>query len=99
MILLMDSRHPLKDFDRQMLAWAQSASLPVHILLTKADKLSKNQANSTLHTLRASLKKDGYEASAQLFSSLSKQGRDDVIQQLDSWFTLPSETESELTPD
>ena len=99
MILLMDCRHPLKDFDRQMLAWANSASLPVHILLTKADKLSKNQANSTLHSLRANLKKEGYAASAQLFSSLSKQGRDEVIQQLDDWFSQPSVTEADLTAD
>lgn len=91
MILLMDSRHPLKTFDIQMLAWAQSANLPVHILLTKADKLSKNQANSTLHQIQASLNKAGYDASVQLFSALNKQGREDVIRQLDTWFSIPLE--------
>ena len=39
--MLMDIRHPLTDPDKQMLGWAVTASMPVHILLTKADKLKR----------------------------------------------------------
>jgi GTP-binding protein len=48
LILLMDIRHPLQDYDRQMLNWAAQAGLPVHILLTKSDKLKRGPAQSTL---------------------------------------------------
>lgn len=98
MVLLMDCRHPLKEFDTQMLAWAKSAQLPVHILLTKADKLSKNQASSTLHKIRSALKNDDYNVTAQLFSSLNKQGRENVIQQLDQWFAIAAEQLTEPLP-
>ena len=41
LILLMDVRHPLTDQDEQMIAWASAATMPVHVLLTKADKFKK----------------------------------------------------------
>ena len=52
MILLMDVRHPLQPFDEQMLNWALAAHMPVHILLTKADKLKKGPANNSLLAVR-----------------------------------------------
>lgn len=89
MILLMDIRHPLKAFDQQMLLWAQAAALPVHILLTKSDKLSRGAAQSALAGVKRELQTLQIEASVQSFSSLKKQGRDNVIQKLDEWFEIP----------
>ena len=93
LMLMMDCRHPLKEFDLQMLQWAQAAELPVHILLTKADKLSKSAAGSTLQQVRNSLKKASSHATAQLFSSLNKNGRDQAIEKLDDWFAVHASTE------
>ena len=93
LMLMMDCRHPLKEFDLQMLQWAQAAELPVHILLTKADKLSKSAAGSTLQQVRNNLKKAGSHATAQLFSSLNKNGRDQAIEKLDDWFAVHASTE------
>lgn len=93
LMLMMDCRHPLKEFDLQMLQWAQAAELPVHILLTKADKLSKSAAGSTLQKVRNTLKKTESNATAQLFSSLNKNGRDEAIQKLDDWFAVQASTE------
>src|SRR6056300_354839 len=70
LILLMDVRHPLTDQDEQMIAWASAATMPVHVLLTKADKLKKGPAKSSLLGVQARLLEFGDLASAQLFSSL-----------------------------
>lgn len=88
LMLMMDCRHPLKEFDLQMLQWATTAELPVHILLTKSDKLSKSAAGSTLQKVRGTLKKSGSTATVQLFSSLNKSGRDQAIEKLDDWFAV-----------
>lgn len=88
MVLLMDIRHPLKAFDQQMLLWAQTAKLPVHILLTKSDKLSRGAAQSVLDSVRRELKNLQLDATVQTFSSLKKQGRETVIEQLDNWFEI-----------
>ena len=74
LVLIMDARHPLKPLDKQMLAWFGHTGKPVHALLTKADKLSKNDAAQTLAKVRRELSGLGSLATAQLFSSLSKQG-------------------------
>ena len=88
LMLMMDCRHPLKEFDLQMLEWAKQAELNVHILLTKSDKLSKGAAGSTLQQVRNTLRKVGSDATAQLFSSLNKNGRDEAIAKLDNWFAV-----------
>ncbi len=87
MILLMDVRHPLQPFDQQMLQWALVASMPVHILLTKADKLKKGPAASTLLQVRASLQAHGDLASVQLFSALKHTGHDQLVAVLNAWLT------------
>jgi GTP-binding protein len=75
LVLVMDVRHPLKDYDRQMLDWTRRAGLPAHILLTKADKLGRGPASAALHGVRRALEADGYErVSMQLFSAPSRQG-------------------------
>lgn len=88
LILIMDSRHPLKALDIQMLDFFHITGRPVHILLSKADKLSKDDQIKTLAAVKKSLKPytDRQKISVQLFSSLKKQGMDEVNQVVGSWF-------------
>ena len=88
LILIMDSRHPLKALDIQMLDFFHITGRPVHILLSKADKLSKNDQIKTLASVKKSLKPytDRQKINVQLFSSLKKQGMDEVNQVVGSWF-------------
>lgn len=88
LMMMMDVRHPLKEFDLQMLSWANQADLSVHILLTKADKLKNSAAKQSLLKVVAELKKHDLKASVQLFSSLNKSGRDIAVQKLDEWFEV-----------
>jgi len=89
LVLLSDIRHPLKEFDRMMIAWANQAELPLHLLLTKADKLKRGAAQNTLLGVRREL---GEQASVQLFSAVKKQGLIDARRQLSEWLELESET-------
>jgi len=88
LMLMMDIRHPLKEFDLQMLRWANQANLPVHILLTKSDKLKNGAAKQSLLKVRAELTKAQLKGTVQLFSSLNKSGREEAIQKLDEWFDV-----------
>jgi GTP-binding protein len=87
-ILLVDVRHPLKEFDRQMLQWSVQINRPVHILLTKADKLGRGAAANSLQQIRKEIAPFGDMVSAQLFSSLKRQGIDQAHEVLDIWFEL-----------
>ena len=82
LILLMDIRHPLKDFDQMMLQWAKSRGLFVHILLTKSDKLNRGPANNTLLAVQKQLKSEGLNFSIHLFSALREQGLHDLARVL-----------------
>jgi GTP-binding protein len=86
MVLMMDIRHPLKEFDLQMIKWANNAELSVHILLTKSDKLKRGAAKSSLLHVNSELQKQQLSASVQLFSSHNQQGKDEAIEQLNQWF-------------
>jgi GTP-binding protein len=86
LMIMMDIRHPLKDFDIQMIDWANHSDLPVHVLLTKADKLKRGAAMASMHKVVAELDKLELNASVQLFSSLNKSGKEQAIAKLDSWF-------------
>ncbi|PCJ31453.1 MAG: YihA family ribosome biogenesis GTP-binding protein [Gammaproteobacteria bacterium] len=96
LMLMMDSRHPLKEFDLQMITWANNVELPVHILLTKSDKLKNGPANSSLHHVISTLESKNLLATVQLFSSLKKTGREEAIKQLDLWFLDDKNQEDEL---
>ncbi|RTZ74763.1 MAG: YihA family ribosome biogenesis GTP-binding protein [Gammaproteobacteria bacterium] len=89
LILLMDVRHPLKEFDLQMLEWAGHMDLPTHVLLTKADKLKRGPASASLLKVKKTLKTMDGRFSAQLFSALKRTGIDEVHRVLDSWLELP----------
>jgi GTP-binding protein len=84
LVLIMDARHPLTPLDKRMLDWFTPRGLPVHILLTKADKLSRGVANKTLLEVRSALK--AYpQVSVQLFSSLAKQGIEEAEAVMEGW--------------
>ena len=99
LILLMDIRHPLQEFDTTMLNWATESNMPVHILLTKADKLSRGQASSALMAVKKEIKKANLEelVTLQTFSSLKNTGVDDLKAKLQSWLApvaAPEEIEA-----
>jgi GTP-binding protein len=85
-VLVMDIRHPLTEFDWQMVEWCEHAELPLHILLTKADKLKFGAAKNTLLKVQRDLGQVSIVVTLQLFSALDKTGIDDVHQVLDEWF-------------
>ncbi len=82
----MDVRHPLKPYDRQMLDWAGHIQLPVHVLLTKADKLKRGPATNSLLKVKKELAGMDTKFSVQLFSSLKRQGIAEAHQVLNRWF-------------
>jgi len=86
LILMMDVRHPLKPYDRQMLDWARHIQLPVHVLLTKADKLKRGPATNSLLKVKKELAEMDANFSVQLFSSLKRQGIAEAHQVLNRWF-------------
>lgn len=88
LILIMDCRHPMQAFDESMLAWSQAAGLPVHILLTKADKLSRGKAQQTLLAVRRQLDEHFPGVSVQLFSAQTRQGVAEAHAVLDRLFGL-----------
>jgi GTP-binding protein len=90
LVLLMDIRHPLKEFDCNMLDWAKTTDLPVHCVLTKSDKLNRGPAQQELFKVRKLLEPWGDKVSVQLFSSLSKQGTEELATVLDGWLTVPN---------
>jgi GTP-binding protein len=98
-VLIIDSRHPLKEFDRQMLAYCHDIGLACHMLLTKADKLSRNQGAATLAAVRRECKAQGWVATAQLFSSLAKTGLDEARGALSGLLNVPAPVMLEPTGD
>lgn len=87
LVQLMDVRHPLTDLDQQMLMWCTNIGLPVHILLTKADKLKFGAAKNTLLKVAKQIEELGVDCSLQLFSAHKNLGVDDCRQQLMAWLT------------
>ena len=84
LILLSDIRHPLKKFDRMMIEWAAQANLPLHLLLTKADKLKRGATQKTL--LKVEKELTAFDnVSVQLFSALRNIGVDPVRKVLTQW--------------
>ncbi len=80
LVLLMDSRHPLKDTDWQMLEWGQQRQLRCHVLLSKADKLTQSEGMKVTREVRAAV---GETTSVQLFSATSHRGVDEARRFLD----------------
>lgn len=95
LILVMDVRHPLTDFDQGFLYWARQRSLPVHIVLNKADKMKRGPAASSFLQVRKAIKTLDMEVSVQLFSAQNGQGLDELWEKLEVWLGR-SEIISEL---
>lgn len=92
LVLLMDIRHPLTDFDRMMLDWSSAAGMPLHILLTKADKLAYGAAKNALLKVSQEIRQHwGERASIQLFSAPKRQGIEEALQVLAHWLQLSGE--------
>lgn len=91
LVLIMDSRHPLTPLDRQMIEWFVPSGRPIHALLTKADKLSRNEAAATLAAVRRELAGLGAQVTVQLFSSLKKVGMEEVEHTVAGWLNLPTD--------
>lgn len=87
-ILLMDIRHPMREFDRQILGWCHLAELPAHVLLTKSDKLKRGPAKAALLSVRKQLASLHPDATVQLFSALKKSGTEEAILVLNHWFGI-----------
>lgn len=98
LVLVMDIRHPLTPFDTQLISWCEHAQLPLHILLTKADKLTYGASKNTLLQVTKTLSTSTSPVSLQLFSSSKKTGIDDAHVALDRLFGLTAETGQGLEP-
>lgn len=88
LVIIMDIRHPMTEFDRQMLAWCQHFWLPAHILLTKADKLKRGAQQARLLAVKKMLQESGSDATVQIFSALRQIGLDEFVVKLNEWLEL-----------
>ena len=89
LILMMDIRHPLTEFDEMMLDWSTASGMPMHILLTKADKLAFGAAKNTLLKVQQEIRKRwGERITIQLFSAPKRQGIDEAQKVLAQWLEL-----------
>lgn len=89
LVVVMDIRHPLKEYDRQMLGYAVNRGLPAHALLTKADKLGRGQQGMALQAVRKELKANfGDIVSVQTFSGAAKLGVDEAREVVGRWLAL-----------
>jgi GTP-binding protein len=90
LVLVMDVRHPLQQPDIRLLEWIEHTGTPIHILLTKADKLSRNKAMAALHQTVADLQHYPAPVTVQLFSALKKTGLDEARSCISNWLSLPN---------
>lgn len=89
LVIVMDVRHPLREYDVQMLEYANSRQLPVHCLLTKSDKLGRSEQARTLAQVKKEL---AGRASVQIFSGSSKIGVDDARAVVTGWLQQAVQT-------
>ena len=87
-VLVMDIRHPLKEFDHMMLDWAKSNKMQVHVILTKSDKLKRGPAKSTKLQVQKALKDLEVIGTVQTFSGLNGDGIDELRLKLSTWLSL-----------
>ena len=90
LVLIMDARRPFTPLDRQMVNWFTPTGKPIHCLLTKADKLTRQEQAKTLSTAKAEATKLGDKITLQLFSSLKKTGMDEAEAAIGAWLNQAS---------
>jgi GTP-binding protein len=96
LMLMMDIRHPLTEFDRMMLDWTKASHMPMHILLTKSDKLTFGAAKTALLQVQREIRQYwGDGVSIQLFSAPKRVGVDDALEVMARWMQLLEEPEAE----
>ena len=91
MVIVMDCRHPLTEYDEQMLAWCAARRVPAHVLLTKSDKLSKGAAGAIYQQVRAALAREHSKSglmTVQLFSALKRTGAGTIQDTLSNWLEM-----------
>jgi GTP-binding protein len=88
LVLIMDSRRPLTELDWQMIGWFGATGRPIHCLLTKSDKLTKQEQTKTLRQTREALAEYGDRVTVQLFSSLKKTGMEEVEIVVGRWLGI-----------
>ena len=88
--LMMDARHPLTELDWRMLNWFIPTGKPVHILLTKSDKLTRGAANIVLANVRRELSR-APQTTAQLFSSTTRVGIEEAEKVFGAWLRAAGE--------
>ena len=84
-VLIMDARHPLTELDHRLMAWLRPTGRPVHVLLSKADKLSRQTASATLRSVSAALRHEYANCSVQLFSSTHRIGIGEAAARILQW--------------
>ena len=90
LVVIMDIRRPLTDLDLRLIDWFRPTGRPIHILLSKADKVSRQEQTKILRSVKAELATWGGAElySVQLFSSLKKIGVDEAEGVLAGWLGL-----------
>lgn len=97
LVLIMDSRRPLTELDWKMVGWFVSTGRPIHCLLTKSDKLTRQEQTATLRATRAALADYGDQITVQMFSSLKKTGMEEAERVVGRWLGL-GVTDKEMPP-
>ncbi|MGL4409736.1 ribosome biogenesis GTP-binding protein YihA/YsxC [Zoogloea sp.] len=87
LVLIMDSRHPLTERDRAMIGWFAPSGRPIHVMLTKCDKLTRSAQGQTLAAVRKELALIGPQVTVQLFSSLKKTGVEEAEKVVGGWLS------------
>ena len=90
LVVIMDCRRPLTDLDRRLIDWFRPTGRPIHILLSKADKLSRQEQTKVLRGVQSELATWGEGLySVQLFSSLKRSGVEEAERILAGWLDIP----------
>lgn len=95
LVLIMDIRHPLTELDWSLLEWFRPSGRPVHVLLSKSDKLSRGPARQALGKVQHSLGEAGFDATVQLFSSLKRSGVEEAEAVIRKWLGVPKKNPAE----
>jgi GTP-binding protein len=98
LVLIMDARHPLTPLDWNMIEWFSVSGKPMHVLLTKADKLTRSAQAATLADVRRQLSGMGEQVSVQLFSSLKKTGVEEAEAAVSPWLAAHLPDQASSTP-
>ena len=101
LVVIMDARHPLTELDWQMIDWFLPTGTPVHVLLSKADKMTRQEQAKTLKAVKVEVEKAGGQITVQLFSSLKKTGVEEAREIILGWLSVPlaEEPTGDVAPD